>query len=426
MNTKLIILTFTAFLGFSLMFSSCVNQKFEDPTTCSQVDLTANKTIAELKTIYIGDTLRITDDIIIEGIVTSTDQYGNFYKEIVIQDETDAIAIQVDASYMYNKYPLGQKVFIKCKDLYIGEYGEVIKLGSTYEEYGFTYFGRIQGDVVIESHIINSCENAPIEPAVITLADVGSSYTYKLVKFENVQFMGSELNTTWADVENLETINHNIIDENNNSLIVRTSGYANFAKDTLPDGSGYIIGILGKYNGDYQLYVRSTDDAVMNNARFKEALLKDFSDEDLYSGGWTNYVVEGASWSVGTIGGTYGQCKNYNGTTNVPTESWYISPSLNLTAFTAPFLSFQSAWGYSGDVLKVRYSSDYDGTSDPNTATWTDLSPSFYTGTTFWTWQGSGNLSLPTNTKYVAFVYTGSSSSGRTWEIDSIIIDESK
>jgi len=424
MKTKNIIFALITIISISLAFSGCVNQEFEVPEPNCDVNLTTTHTIRDLKTIYQGDTMTITEDIIIECYVTSTDHYGNFYKEIVVEDSTDAIALMVDASYMYTKFPVGQKVYIKCKDLLIGDSYGALKLGGTYDEYGVIKFGRIQGDAVIDMHIIPTCDNEPIEPKIATLDQIDDNLIYKLVKFENVQFKEDEIGTTWADGINQEDVNHFIIDENQNTLIVRTSGYANFANDTIPNGNGTITGILTIYNGDYQLLIRNTDDASLTGERFREPIIKDFEDLDIFSGGWTNQIVTGVAWTLGEYG-NYAQCTNYdNG--NTTTESWYISPSFDFSGYTSPFISFRTAWGYFGAEIEVFYSTDYDGTSLPATATWTDLNPTLYTGSNFWTWTDSGELTLPTEASvYVGFKYTGSSSDGRTWEIDNIVIDDS-
>lgn len=178
MNKKNIFLSLFIFLTISFVFFSCVNQDFETPEENCDVNLTATHSIEELKTFYQGDTITITEDVIVECYVTSSDLYGNFYKEIVVEDTTDAIALMVDASYMCNKFPVGQKVYLMCKDLLIGESYGAIKLGSTYTEYGLTHFGRIQGGVVIDSHIIRTCDNEPIVPEIITLDQVGASFKY--------------------------------------------------------------------------------------------------------------------------------------------------------------------------------------------------------------------------------------------------------
>ncbi len=428
MNIKIKILSFIAVLGIVFTFSSCVKQDFKEPTfNCDSLNVKATYTIHDLLALYTtDDTIRLADSVIIEGTVISTDQYGNFYKELVIQDSTAAICLQIDASYMYTMFPLGQKIYVKCGNLLLGNSAGVIKLGSTYTEYGIVHFGRIQGKSVVEEHLINSCENKPVEPQLVNLGQIDDGLVYKLVKIENVQFKATELHTTYADVPNLTAIDHHIVDADNHSLIVRTSGYANFAKDSLPNGNGTIVGVLGKYNGTYQLYPRNSTDVDFGNARFAEPIAQNFESGDILSDGWTNYIVKGVAWTLGNhSSNNYGQCTNYDGSVHIPTESWYISPKLDLSSFASPFLSFKSAWGYFGDEITVKYSTNYDGTSDPNTATWTKLNPTLYTGSDFWTWTNSGNLTLPTDTKYVAFIYTGTSSDGRTWEIDDILIDDS-
>lgn len=429
MKIKNYIIAIIALVGISFAFSGCVNQEFEEPdSTCSNEVIPKTISLHDLKTIFnngTGDTIRLNDSIVLEAYVTSCDLEGNFYKELVVQDSTDAISLMIDASYLYTKFPLGQKVYIKCGNLLIGKTHGAIKLGSTYTEYGITNFGRIQGQAVIDEHIIKTCDKELVEPEVITLNQVGPNFNYKLVKIENVQFKYNEMGTTWADGANLESVNNYIVDENGNSLIVRTSGYAKFANDTLPSGNGTIVGILQKYDTDYQLLVRSVEDADMKGTRFTEPIFFDFESGDIFSDGWTNQIVKGVAWTIGDYD-NYAQCKNWNGSENVETESWFISPNFDLSSFANPVLSFTSAWGYDGADIKAKYSVDYDGVSEPSSATWTDLSPNFYSGSTFWTWTNSGELSIPNaESIHVAIVYYGSSSSGRTWEVDDVLIDDS-
>lgn len=42
--------------------------------------------------------------------------------------------------------------------------------------------------------------------------------------------------------------------------MIRTSSYANFAGNGLPEGKGNITGILGRYNGTWQLTLRTAND----------------------------------------------------------------------------------------------------------------------------------------------------------------------
>ena len=425
MNKK-IILIIIAFLGVSFAFTSCVKQNFTvPPQQCPGNSLTANTTISQLKNMYTGDTTQINDSVIVQGVVISCDKAGNFYKELVIEDATGGIAIQVDASYLYLKYPLGQKIYIKCGGLYLGKSYGAIKIGSLYTQYDIVQFGRIQGNVEINDHILSSCDNTPEDPKVVTLSQINDLVLYKLIKINNVQFTKSELGETYADAVNLADVDHHIVDANKNSLVVRVSGYAKFARDTIPKGNGSIVGVLETYNGTYQLMIRDTSDVNFTAQRFVEPIVKNFNDGDLYSGGWTQYNVKGVSWTLGTYQGkSYLDASNYDYSTNINTasETWFISPKLDLSKFKNPFLSFDNAYKYQGAPLEVKYSLDYDGVSAPSTATWTSLNPTLSSGNFIWT--PSGNLSLSKNIKYIAFIYKGSSSDGSHWEVDNILIDD--
>ena len=435
MKTIVKTLTFSVLL-ISLVLGGCVKQQFDQPpSNCDSLSqVTPNKTIAQLKAMLpsFPDTLKITDDIIISGYVISSDKYGNFYKELVIQDSTAGISIMLDQSYLYTQYPVGQKVIVYCKDLYLGRSGGVVKLGSTYEDAGVIRFGRIQGQAVIDQHIIKTCQNQPQQPIELKISQINDSYLYRLIELNPVQFVSDELGMTWANpfVDPPQAVNHTLIDPDGNFIIVRTSGYASFAAQEIPQGSGPFVAVLGKYNSDYQLYVNSPDDAQLTDERFFEAIIKTFSDGSLTSGGWQNVNVSGSiNWEVSSKYGNPAPglvIKNYINSTHNACETWYISPSMNLASVDNPALSFDNAHGYSGPMLEVKISTDWDG--DPTTissATWANLTYNTDNSTTFWVWKNSGDIDLSAykgSSVYVAFVYKGTSTSGMTWEIDNIRI----
>ena len=68
---------------------------------------------------------------------------------MVIQDETGGIELSLDKTYLCNEFWVGQRVFVKCQGMYIGDYGELIQLGYEvdglidglpYDIYPVTYF----------------------------------------------------------------------------------------------------------------------------------------------------------------------------------------------------------------------------------------------------------------------------------------------
>lgn len=409
----------------------CVDYKFENPQVPADPNISANKTIKELKALFTGDTLRIKEDIVIEATVISSDEEGNFYKELYVQDNTAGIAIMLDASYLFNTFKVGQRVLIRCKDLYLGKDASgTIKLGSIYIDRGIKKFGRIAGQSYINAHVIPLNKFVEVVPKTIKLNQLHDSLIHTLILIDSVQFSDLSINQTMADKINKLSRSLYLINKKGQQLIVYNSGYASFASDSVPKGFGYIVGVFSKYGANYQLLIRSMKDICFNLPRknFFTPILKNFDDGDIYSGGWTVKTIKGVSWVLGSYSSyKYVECNNYNGGNRLETESWYISPKFDLSETSAPYLEFRNACKYSGDLLKVYYSTDYDGQADPNSATWVALNPNLDLNTSSYSWTNSGKLYLPKTAKYIAFKYTGSTTSGRHWEVDDIkIYDDGK
>ncbi|MCT4581192.1 MAG: choice-of-anchor J domain-containing protein [Flavobacteriales bacterium] len=159
---------------------------------------------------------------------------------------------------------------------------------------------------------------------------------------------------------------------------------------------------------------------------------KDFEDLSLTSGGWTTQVpVDTTNWYASEQSGDkFAKISNYNGSNNVASEAWLISPSIDLSSATAPMVSFETVMKWAGPVIEVLVSTDYDGTSAPSTATWTDITAGAtldLNDQTWGSWTPSGEVDLTnyiSSSVYVAFKYTGSNSDGSTWEVDNILVAE--
>jgi endonuclease/exonuclease/phosphatase family metal-dependent hydrolase len=153
----------------------------------------------------------------------------------------------------------------------------------------------------------------------------------------------------------------------------------------------------------------------------------------LTNSGWTQYNVAGTinTWTSTTI------TRNVNSGTgavlmngysdNGPSKDWLISPRLRLDNFTQiPLLSFYSRKFYVGSDLKLMVSVNYDGKSNPETATWTEIPGDFPTITG--TYKQSQYINLgpyKTNHTYVAWVYVttaGGANNAAEWSLDDVAI----
>ena len=82
---------------------------------------------------YEENVVSFQEDLIIEVYVVSSDQAGNFYKELIIQDDplnpTKGVALQLNESNLYEHFPIGSKIYIQLNGLSIGYQNGIIELG---------------------------------------------------------------------------------------------------------------------------------------------------------------------------------------------------------------------------------------------------------------------------------------------------------
>ncbi|MFT5601439.1 MAG: hypothetical protein ACI9N1_001683 [Flavobacteriales bacterium] len=154
---------------------------------------------------------------------------------------------------------------------------------------------------------------------------------------------------------------------------------------------------------------------------------KDFEDQSITSGGFSNTIVTGTSdWFIGTYSSNnFAKMSNYSGGSNAASEAWLITPVVDLTAAITPIFSFSSSSEFIGADLEIFSSTDYDGTSNPSSqGTWAALTAPLSTGNYDWINSGEIAVTGASATTYFAFKYTGSASDGKTWQIDSIFVAE--
>ena len=160
--------------------------------------------------------------------------------------------------------------------------------------------------------------------------------------------------------------------------------------------------------------------------------IQDFNDPNvLTNSGWTEYSVTGdkMKWaSTNTRFNSSPAAIQMNGfSENGASKDWLISPVLRLNSFDKfPLLSFYARKFFSGTPLKLMVSTNYDGKSNPENATWTAIEGDFPTTTgTFKQSQFINLEAYKTNNTYVAWVYESATSGGTDsaeWTIDDVRI----
>jgi hypothetical protein len=417
-------LPFLFFVLFGL--GSCVQTEFDEPPVSAACTKEANMTIADLKAMHTpGQEEVIPAGTVISGVVVADDASGNFYRNIILQDETAGIEVRFNVTDLFNEFPVGRQITIDVDSLTLSDYNGVTQIGEIQEPMINARFCKGERDMVVE-------------PTVVTMSELGESTISMLIRIEGVEFAASSAGANWADAVNLQSVNHTLEEcGTEEELVVRTSGFSQFASANTPIGSGSITGIYSVFGTTRQLYIRDLNDVDMEMDRCDGAggtglssLNEDFQsqtdNEDIALEGWLNTAVQGTRvWRAKEFSGNvYAQSTAFNDT-SPEMESWLITPPIDLEVATS--LQFKSAQAfYTHDGLSVWISTDFNGFNFSE-ATWTELSCTLATeADDNYDFVDSGLIDLSSyeGIGYIGFKHIGNPDDGTTsWIIDDVVID---
>ena len=274
------------FLGILLLFNACVKDRdFDAPEGDCTSDLVANASFSEVKALYKGELLQIQEDWVIEGYVISSDQAGNFFSVLYFQDSpvnpTQGFQIEIDVRDNHLLFPVGSKIRIKLKGLYLGQSRDVFKLGGTFAAFGTTLVGRLPA-LKVPEHIFVACNGlTEISPQTVSIGEIDSTLTNTLVRFEGMEISEEELDGVFA-LEGEET-EHILMDCSDNEITLINSGFSDFQSEGLPQGNGSIQGVLIRENEDFFLVIRDLEDINFNDERCEEVVTEFTSTEIFFS-----------------------------------------------------------------------------------------------------------------------------------------------
>jgi len=467
MNKIFKLITAVLLVATSFTFTAC-KKNFDNPPGPVDPAIVANTSIRALKAMHTtaGAYDVITTDLVISGVVVADDKSGNLYKQLFIQDATGGLQIMLDANSLYGTYPVGRRIFIKCKDLCISDYNKTMMLGVKATVAGSPSLEGIPSNL-ISKYVIGGSLNNPVVPTVVTYADLGGTSTTNmqdpligtLVQLNDYRF--SITTGTYSDTSAYKsTVNRDINSCGSQTLIVRTSAYANFAGLPVATGRGSIVAMLTVFGNTRQLILRDTSDVKFTNpyacalppgTLFYEdfeghAVTTAFPYVPVALAGWTNLAQAATDvWTARTFSANKYAYMSGFGTGASAVTTWLVTPGIALSG-TVKTLTFKTMQGFiltttpGGTpveaALKVLVSTNYTGTGNPWAAgvVWTDLtsqatlSPGSTTSTFPGSFTNSGNINLNayTGTIYVAFRYEGADPAGTAsdktsaWEVDEI------
>ncbi|MCD8318402.1 MAG: DUF5689 domain-containing protein [Paraprevotella sp.] len=265
-NIKLLLAAFA-----TVVFSGCMDH-YDDPTNYVYGNPSVgepNTTIKALKTNYkdiiaSNGSQEIEEDLIISGVIVGDDESGNIYKDLYVRDSTGTLVVGINATGLYAYLPVGQKVAIDCKGLYIGGYGAMAQLGALYQG----KIGRMS-EYLWKDHVkpigqpsLSYPELTPIEADEAWVKAADKTDAPFFVKLVDATFVEADGQTQYAPEDEADGgngVNRNI-KLGSTTIPFRTSTYSNFATDYMKMGSVNITGLLTQYGGSWQFTVRTERD----------------------------------------------------------------------------------------------------------------------------------------------------------------------
>lgn len=293
--------------------TSCMDDDWKDPNSetspygNNSIQETNVVSIAELKNTYgskqkdeINDTVRIADGTQIKGIVTGNDIEGNIYSQISIQDESDkpGIIISVAQGGLSGQLQIGQEVLINVGGLYYGTYRSQPQLGVAYHDSSkdqnypsrisradwqnrFKVIGKPDASKIKVQVFSTNPDTSKGELNVADLLDADVAYKYAgcLVTLKGVEFAMGDGKTTLAPEDEGKTLGYGVTryfkgyDKTNKQIGIRTSCYAEFAANLVPQGVVDVTGVLScyksnaKYNHTVQLALRRFSDIKASESK---------------------------------------------------------------------------------------------------------------------------------------------------------------
>ena len=211
-------------------------------------------------------------DEAIEGYVISSDEGGNFYKKIYIQNEekTKGVTVVINKSGLYTEFPLGSKVQLRLKGLTSQANNGGVDFGDGIYQGNNNRTGVGQMSEATKKHLFEKggtrktlAELAKADTSINTLkveANVNQLITLKGVHFKTAD-VGKEMHQKTNDAR--QGTDYTLTDAQGNTIPFRTSRYAKFKDEKVPAGTLDITGVLTKFGQNWQFMISNYADIVV-------------------------------------------------------------------------------------------------------------------------------------------------------------------
>ena len=118
---------------------------------------------------------------------------------------------------------------------------------------------------IFKDIVVAGAAGIPVVPREVTISQLKDSLLNTLIKIKDIEFVNQ--GETYADAVTQSTLNRTLSTCSSSEILLRTSGYSDFAGVTVPSGKGTIAAIYSIFGNDQQLMIRDLNDVDMNGPR---------------------------------------------------------------------------------------------------------------------------------------------------------------
>ena len=268
---------------FCLTFASCMDDGYGTPN--EDENYFGNDTLTENNIIKIADLKKMcASEIESQGLkkieqpmkikvrVTANDRGGNFYTQFAAQDETGGILIGVGQGGLFGILPVGQEILIDLNNLYVGSYRKQAQIGMPYtSNKGETGIGKIHRAIWNDHFkILGKADAAALnieefDKSQLKDKEYMKSHSGQLMIIKDVEFKDADGKVVFAPDDGSVPLfgnaaNRELKGYGSRDIVVRTSKYAKFAHEIIPQGKVNVTGVFTRYQDTWQIMVRTVDD----------------------------------------------------------------------------------------------------------------------------------------------------------------------
>ena len=210
--------------------STPASTEFNNSHTCS---------IAQLQKFCENGCYNITSDIICVGRVTSSDREGNFYRSIVVEDDSGGLEIKLGLYNIATHYPIGVMVALHLNGTAIMKQNGVVAVGLPPQSFDSAP-REMEAQEVIDRHIIRSNSIEPITPYTCDIKALNHSLCGRFIRIESLRHAplpDREMCSSLAEY-------HRFTDNEENNIFTYISPKSDFATREIPTSEISVQGIL--------------------------------------------------------------------------------------------------------------------------------------------------------------------------------------